>query len=120
MGMEADDASLLSVRFGLGIAGLLSVDRSASSRIGTNFRNFRTVPRVLYRSGQASQSGLERSYTIMHPHGIPFRDTDRPVSAADWSEEQYCRKWISPTTLAAASLVVHSGPIPRRKTSRVP
>lgn len=58
-----------------------------------NFRSFRVVkPGVLYRSGQLSQSGLER---VLNDHGIrtiiTLRDPAVSGKEPDWGEEEFCR-----------------------------
>jgi tyrosine-protein phosphatase SIW14 len=95
-GMEAD-RMIRAIRFLLGL-GVLSVivgvPAGYAAYRNANLRNFGVVkPGVLYRSGQLSQSGLER---VIHDHGIrtvvTLRDAvvegERPP---DWREEKYCR-----------------------------
>jgi len=59
-----------------------------------NYRCFRAVePGVLYRSGQLSQSGLER---VLTDYGIrtviTLRDPSVSGKEPDWGEEEFCQK----------------------------
>jgi tyrosine-protein phosphatase SIW14 len=59
-----------------------------------NYRSFRAVePGVLYRSGQMSQSGLER---VLTDYGIrtviTLRDPAVSGKEPDWGEEEFCQK----------------------------
>jgi protein tyrosine/serine phosphatase len=80
--------------------GLLTVGAIVGGPLGyaayrnANYRCFRAVePGVLYRSGQLSQSGLER---VLTDYGIrtviTLRDPSVSGKEPDWGEEEFCQK----------------------------
>jgi protein tyrosine/serine phosphatase len=81
--------------FGLLIVGVIVGGPAAYiAHRNAHFRSFRAVePGVLYRSGQLSQSGLER---VLHAYGIrtviTLRDPAASGKEPDWGEEEFCRQ----------------------------
>src|SRR5262249_3868570 len=82
---------LLNAAGAVGVLALVVAPGVLARHQQAQTRNFRVVRAgVLYRSGQMSLAGLRR---VVHDYAIKTVISLRGgVGAADWAEEEYCRK----------------------------